>query len=797
MFLIVLSGAYAQSSNSYIILYAGEDKKHIATQADRVKTYIRKSKRAGSGGLKLQVDQSNGIEVLKVGPFQDTEHLILNFLELRQIFPQAFILDEAKVLSKQREKAGYVKESDRNVWLALFGLGLIGIIALFVSSEQIKKLKKHYNKLRKKQKMMEKRQSMLLEKMGEDIHNSASKNVVSETSLLDSLESFDTKGIKNQVEGLKKNDEDILRITYEMIDFLKIKSGNIVVKQEAFRLSKMLHKLTHELAPILKKKEYRLYYDIKDEVTRYLVGDSNRIYQVLYHLVVDIVGRKNYGEIGVYISIKDDEYIEFLVKNDALYLTDQEIDTLFIPQSWEDVYYKDKELRFYVLNELVENMDGKLAIKSEEGRGTTYKLTLPYIQDFDSKSYKEDLRKVLFQKRALVIDRDMKSANILIDILHSFDVDVLFNTSESLELYRPDLEGIDFIVLKSTDVSYKVFEFFENLDEDEAPKVIIVHDVFEKESYLEEVKAIADKILYSPLVVGDIEEALKNLYLQKARIEKDIEQDKIASFKIEESIKVEIGAFAKFKDKTILIVEDNFVSQQVLSSILASSHLHILKAENGQEALDIFDKHIPIDLIFMDLDMPVIDGFDLAQKIRHNTKYKKVPIVAVTGLGFDNEIEQMVLSGIDACIVKPYRFGQVYLALERFLDPSSYAGDFAQIHMQIEQQNKEILDISKGLSYVHGESLYIEIVTQILLALRNSHVLVRDMIVKDEIGKLKAFCVDALGLSASIGAVRYVKLLKEMLMEMKKEDVYLSQYISKYRERWLELEAEMKRILRS
>jgi hypothetical protein len=107
-----------------------------------------------------------------------------------------------------------------------------------------------------------------------------------------------------------------------------------------------------------------------------------------------------------------------------------------------------------------------------------------------------------------------------------------------------------------------------------------------------------------------------------------------------------------------------------------------------------------------------------------------------------------------------------------------------------------VLDIEKGLSYVRSESFYNEIVAQILLALRNSDNLVKEMIVKDQIDELRAFCVDALGLSATIGATGYVALLKEMLMEMKKEDIFLSKYIPRYKEKWLELEREMKRFLK-
>ena len=689
-------------------------------------------------------------------------------------------------------------ENDNSFWIALFGLGTIGVFALYLSSNQIKKIKKEYKKIRAKQKEIEKKQSLLLEQMGEKIHNAAQENVNNEKRLLDTpIELVDTQEIKNRVIGFKKNDEDLLRTTYEMIDFLKIKSGNILIKQEAFQLSNMLHKLTNAVAPIIQAKEHMLYYEIEPDVTRYLIGDTDRIYQVLHNLMVDILGHQNYTEVTLYIKIEDDERLVFVLNNNILYLTPQEIDTLFIPTSWIDVHKKQKEVDFFVLNELIDNMHGKLSIQSHEAKGTQYQLSLPYIKDLDNKTQRDGLIKGLSNKRALVVDSDLHAAKILIDILHNFGIDVLFKSSENLKIHKPNVKDIDFIVLKSKDISYKVTQFFNDMDEKHSPEVIVVHEINEKNENVEKVSLLADAILHSPLIVGDVEEVLKQLYLQKTRRKKEIQEEKIQNFKINKVPKVGIQDFQKFKDKTILIAENNFVSQEVLSSILGASHLTILKAENGQEVLDMIENDtFDIDLIFMDMSMPILDGFDTTREIRQNSKYKKVPIAAVTSLGFTYEVEQMVLSGVDACIIKPYRMGHIYTALERFLESSDAHALLAKTSKHPKYRNKNILDVEKGFAYVGNSSFYDEIVVQILLALKYSDVLVKDMIQQDKIDELRAFCVDALGLSSTIGSIEYAALVKEMLMAMQEKDAYLSKYITLYKEKWLALEYEMKHYLK-
>lgn len=796
----------ASVSQNYIILVTAKTQEGIKEQISTYEHTVNKNSTLQTMKeteyFQPIVVTKRNTNVLKVGPFQNIDTLALAFLELRPSFPQAFILEDIKHENVSSPQIKYIEkkivvEEDPSLWIALFGLGVIGILSLFLSSDQIKNLREKHKHIQSKQKEIEKKQSLLLEKMGEKIQTVALKNVDNEIKLLESpLENIDTREIKNRIENLKKYDEDLLRTTYEMIDFLKIKSGNIVIKQEAFQLSNMLHKLTNAVASSLKNKEHTLYYNIKNNVTRYLIGDTVRIYQILHNLLSDVLAHKEASEVVLNIEIVEEENLVFTIENTNLYLTPEEIDTLFIPSSWEEVQNKHKEFGFFVIKELIANMDGKFFIESHQKKGTRYELTLPYIRDVDNKSHKKDLIKVLSSKKALLIDTDKRKAKILTEILNSFDIEVTFKSSRNLETHRPNLDGLDFLIVKSEDISKKVFHFLKDIDKDQNIDIIVINNIFETNSEADGISYISDGILYSPLIVGDVEEVLKQLCIKKARRKKDIRQEGLANFKITDVTKVLMSDFQKFTDKTILIVEDNLVSQQVMSSILGASNLDILKAENGKEAIDILEETTKVDLVFMDMNMPIMDGYEATKKIRKMNKYKKIPIIAVTGLGFNYEVEQMIFAGVDACIVKPSKVGQLYAALDRFLNPDRFTNAQKTRQEQIQHENKMVLDVSKGMSYVRSETFYNEIVAQILLALKNSEKLVKEMIQKDQIEELRSFCVDALGLSATIGATGFVALLKEMLMEIKKEEVFISQYIPRYKESWLELELEMKRYLK-
>ena len=776
--------------------------------------------------FETKIEKINNHYVLKVGPFKSGDALALVYLNMKNLFPKAFIVEEHKSVSKANskikivEKTVEVEKEDQTLWIALFGLALIGIFALFLSSDQIRNLNKQHRKMQDRQEEIEKKQSLLLEKMGEKIQTVALKNVQGEKQLLaESFNNINIEEIKDRIHTLKRYDEELLRTTYEMIDFLKIKSGNIVIKEEPFQLSFMLHKLTNAIADTLREKHHTLIYNVHNDVSRYLMGDSERIYQILHNIIVDVLESSQESDVMLSIEIKKETDVVFSIMDKNKFLTDDEIETLFLPISWEELQESKKEFSFSVIKELIANMKGEFVVTSDKKKGTLYTLSLPYVKDLDNKSRKAELQKLLLNKKAMVVDTEIEKTKILINILDAFGMTVIFKTSESLAQFKPHIEGYDFIIIKAEDISQKVFDFFKNIDPSYSAKIIVIHNIFDLDKKSEMATHIANEELFAPLIPGDVEEILTNLCIKKETKKKETFKDELQNFNIVDIAKVTRDDFKIFKDKTVLIAENNAVSQQVMSSILSASNLTVYKVENGVEVLVFLRENPKVDLILMDIDMPLMDGYEATRLIRKSEQLKDIPVVAVTGLGFYHEQEDMVLSGMNACILKPYKVGQLYVALEKYLL------DDIEHEAIIDNHKKDlVLDVDKGISYVRSEIFYKEIVSQVLLALKNSDVMVEEMIKEGDIYKLKAFCVDSVGLARTLGATHFVSLLTEMLIEMhhktfyanaNKEDgyvlkepetaikvydsihTYMESYILRYKEEWKKLEYEMKTYLNS
>ncbi|MBU1936062.1 response regulator [bacterium] len=127
---------------------------------------------------------------------------------------------------------------------------------------------------------------------------------------------------------------------------------------------------------------------------------------------------------------------------------------------------------------------------------------------------------------------------------------------------------------------------------------------------------------------------------------------------------------SEFKDKKILVVDDNSVNRQLLVHILKSKGAHILTAENGEEALRVMHEQSP-HLVLMDAQMPVMDGYEATRLAKANLKTASIPIIALTGGDTEEEHAHCRRAGYDGYLPKPYSQQQLFEAIIDFLQPDS------------------------------------------------------------------------------------------------------------------------------
>ncbi len=234
--------------------------------------------------------------------------------------------------------------------------------------------------------------------------------------------------------------------------------------------------------------------------------------------------------------------------------------------------------------------------------------------------------------------------------------------------------------------------------------------------------------------------------------------------KVPEDEEFDINTLSSFKDAKILVVEDNEINLKVLLKVLEHSQISIKTAKNGQEALEILATLNPedLDLILMDINMPIMDGYRATTLIRQDSKWQNIPIVALSALNLDKEIAKMAEVGMDAFLPKPLNLKQLSTIFKKYLN---------RLYKEQTKSSKVInldlklngLDLNSALSGVGGD---IDILKDMLLQFKReyqySNKKIEFYIQVQKYNKLQKILVDLIGLSGSIGAKKLFELSKQM-----------------------------------
>jgi CheY-like chemotaxis protein len=307
---------------------------------------------------------------------------------------------------------------------------------------------------------------------------------------------------------------------------------------------------------------------------------------------------------------------------------------------------------------------------------------------------------------------------------------------------------------------------------------------------------IIDLYLFKPLNQERIFELIINLYIEKkTKDNKGISSLSTKEKKSSSSLlthKVNImeakditqESFKKFKDKHLLIVEDNLINQKVLINILHLSDMKISVVNNGQEAVDIVKEGtIAFDLVLMDINMPIMDGYTATQMIRLDPQFDNLPIVSFTALVLDSEVKKMFNAGINAFLSKPLNIGKLYTVFMMYLtDKSEIEMVMPQVAPKRIFKKYNGIDIEIGIKHSsNSEALYIEVLKEFSEAYGASNQVFTTLVAEHRYAQIKMLCVDMRGITGAIGAKDMSVLSTEILqLILYKKETLLANYTEAY-----------------
>ena len=646
------------------------------------------------------------------------------------------------------------------IWVALFALGSVGILILFLSSRQMTKIEKLHEDVFKKQLEMEQKQALLLTKMSEDIHNVAQEALEKSTKAIDKV----NESLKSDMVELTNVEDTLLDVTNDLIEFLRLKSKKVEILNEEFNLNNVLNEISGSICSRFNGSRVELIFDIDNSIPRRLIGDSLHLGQIITNILENMMEILTDEELKLKISMfntfEDNIELQFQMIDSGIGMTNEELDSLFIP------YYNEESSRYvgiglFVAKELIGMMDGELSVQSHSGKGTVFTITLPFkmVGSENKRRYRLP-EKALTNKKVYIVDRSYNSALAIKKMFAYFRHDIKVVSIENFMQSKPNLTPYDIVVLDESLLNSKTLVYLEQIKKEKELKIISLNSLLRMTQH-KTADDLIDKVIMKPLNQERVFELITSLYESTNDLDHSdksvIESKKLKTYRstILETRHIKQHNFSDFNGKKILIVEDNIINQKVLTNILHLSGIELTIANNGQEAVNLVTRAQAkeFDLILMDINMPVMDGFAATQNIRDEKKFDTLPIVAFTALVLESEIQKMFNSGMNAYLAKPLNIGQLYTALAMFLLDMPKKHNDENTSFDVVDQVLPGLNIKVGIQHSNNnEALYIEILKEFIEAYGHSNMVFENLVNEHRHEQLKMLCLDMRGLSGAIGA---------------------------------------------
>jgi CheY-like chemotaxis protein len=314
----------------------------------------------------------------------------------------------------------------------------------------------------------------------------------------------------------------------------------------------------------------------------------------------------------------------------------------------------------YIANTIVTAEGGSLKIDSRPGHGTDamFEMVFKVPQTHRHKLAHRPSSERCSTLRAVIAVRHEASANILHKALAPLMAETTVLITGQPFMSTQPFEGYDMVLIDSQLCNRAVAYGLES----RGVRFVMICSIFDYQH--EEWHNAADYLLSMPYTYSHLMEMMAIFFGSEYDAEAMPSAVAFDSFVSNDKIPATAGVcrkdFNRFLGTKLLIVEDNIINQRIMHGLLSNSGIKLFFAENGMEALETAVKEAPLDLILMDLHIPVMDGLEATRILRTDSRFKSTPIVAFTGLSQREQLAHMKKVGMTAHLSKPLNIGRLY-----------------------------------------------------------------------------------------------------------------------------------------
>lgn len=505
---------------------------------------------------------------------------------------------------------------------------------------------------------------------------------------------------KDYVRIFKNAGASLLGIINDILDISKIEANHLELLESTFSIRQVVESVAETIAVKAHQKNLELVIDIDESLGDAYIGDGQRIRQILLNLLGNAIKFTRTGEVVLRVSSESDGEVYFEVQDTGIGMTAKQMSVLFERFSQADASitkeFGGTGLGLSITKRLIEMMGGEISVESTLGVGSIFKGWISLKpSDLPETSKNQDTDISLSGMKFLIVDDNKTNRLLLKNILDKqgaitheaengelawevFEKNVVNNTSPyDLILIDGHMPRLDGFGLAQKIMNSKVNN----------PLLLMLTSDNRPGDMARSKEIGVQSLLVKPILKDELLNAIQKALHSKSGV---------MSEKIAQNItskEVLLGS-----DKKVLLVDDNEDNLKVARAFLKNAKFNIQEARNGKEALKLYQAN-QFDVVLMDMNMPVMDGYIAAAEIRkiENDRNKAfTPIVALTAYAHSEEIQKSLYSGCNAHLTKPYSkkdLINLMISLTEPLEvnPSSEIADLTPDYLQSRVEEVRVL----------------------------------------------------------------------------------------------------------
>lgn len=513
-----------------------------------------------------------------------------------------------------------------------------------------------------------KAKSTFLSNMSHDIRTPMNAIIGFTTLAVSNID--DKERVRDYLGKILSSSNHLLSLINDILDMSRIESGKIHLEETEVSLSEVLHDLKTIISGQIHAKQLELYMDVMDVTNEDVYCDKTRLNQVLLNLLSNAI---KFTPAGGTVSVRLREYpgtqrgcelYEIRVKDNGIGMSQKFVQKIFSPFERERTSTVSRTqgtgLGMAITKNIVDMMGGTIEVQTEQGKGTEFIIRLPLR--IQPENHRIEKIAELEGLKALVVDDDFNTCDSVTKMLVKVGMrsewtlsgkEAVLRARQSVEMgdafhayiidWRlPDMNGIE------------VTRQIRSLGDDTPIIILTAYDWsdIEVEARAAGVTAFCSK----PMFMSDIRETLMAAIGQKQAEAED---------------NILPAADSDFRDRRILLVEDNELNREIAVALLSEYGFQVDTAEDGAEAVERVRNSRPgdYDLVLMDVQMPVMNGYEATERIRSldDPSLAGITILAMTANAFDEDRKKALSCGMNGFLSKPIVIEELISTLQNSL----------------------------------------------------------------------------------------------------------------------------------